>query len=142
MKPYRTDEADFRVPDDWQDNSITALVLPSQSGSSANLVISRDPKPQRSDLPGYADLHLVEAAKKFPGYRLLNRHAILVSGQHTVETDYSWTTPERIEVQQRQTYLMHKGTALIITLSAGIKEFARHEDTWRVVIASFRLKAA
>jgi hypothetical protein len=143
MKAYRLHEADIQIPDNWQDNTINTFSLSSGKGSNvANLTITRDAVTQSKDVQSYADQQLVEAAKKLKGYTLLERQAIQVNQQPAVEANYTWTTPERIEVQQRQVYVKHGTAFLIFTLTSRASDFKDYEATWGDFVGSIRLRAS
>jgi hypothetical protein len=140
MKPYRLNEADILIPDGWLDNTIYAFSKADSPQSSANFVITRDSVTQCADTQGYADQQLVEAAKKLKGYKLLGRNPVTISGQPAVEVNYTWITPERIEVQQRQGYLKLGAQFLVFTLTARAREFSRNDATWNAIMESLRLR--
>jgi hypothetical protein len=141
MKTYRLHEADIQIPDNWQDNTINAFSLSSgKSGNVANLTITRDAVTQSKDVQSYADQQLVEAAKKLKGYKLIDRRSTQINGQSSIEANFTWLTPERIEIQQRQVYVMRDKTFIIFTLTARANDFKDYENTWVTIVNSIRLR--
>jgi hypothetical protein len=141
MQEYRLNEADLVIPDGWQDNTIKAFSAPvTNGGGSANFVITRDAKTGSPDVAAYADQHLVESAKKLKGYNLIGRRSQPVDGQPSITVDYTWSTPDRIEVQQRQAYVQHGAMFLIFTMSAKSVDFSRFEGEWNKFMAGVRIR--
>ena len=141
MKPYRLHEADIQVPDDWQDGTINTFSLEGAGGkSAANFVVTRDPKTKVADVQAYADQQLVTAAKHLKGYELTERRLTQVSGQQAVEVDFTWKTPERIEIQQRQAYLQWGELFVIFTLTAKKADFRQHEGVWEEIVQSVQVR--
>lgn len=143
MAVYHLNEADVLIPDGWEDSTINAFSIPARNGAGAsNLVITRDAKTRSADVRAYADQQLVEAAKKLKAYRLIGRRETQIAGRPAVEVDYVWTTPERIELQQRQAYLEVDGVFLAFTLTARHTGFAAVNALWAPFLDSVRLRAA
>src|SRR6266404_7110244 len=141
MKPYRLHEADLQIPDGWSDNTIHAFSTgDGHQTSAANFVITRDSVTQCDDVQAYADQQLVEAAKKLKGYKLLGRKLVSLSGLPAMETNYTWLTPERIQIQQRQAYVKRGAQFLIFTLTSKSESFKSHDSTWTAIMESIRLR--
>lgn len=139
LNPYRINELEFELAGAWQDNTINMFALPTASeGSQASIVITRDLSPQKLDPEGYSDVLLVEAAKRLPNYRLLGRRPLEVASQRSVELSYQWTTPDQLDIQQRQCCVFVGGAALVLTISARVSEFDGHEGAWLAFLQSIR----
>lgn len=141
MANYRLHEADIEIPDGWQDHTINAysLVAP-QGGNAVNFTITRDSLTQSVNVQSYADLQLVEAAKKLKGYKLLGRRSISLDGEPAIEATYTWITPEKIQIQQRQAYVMRARTFVIFTLTTRVADSQGYEKTWGAILGSVRLR--
>lgn len=143
MVYYRLNELDFIVPEGWRDGSMNAFVLPQQDGKvggEAALVINRDDTQPYADLHEYADRQMVEAAKRFPEYRLTYRRTIHVDGQLAIELAYAWKVPKEISVRQYQLIMKLDGLFLNFTLSVREQDAAHLEEIWSTVIGSIRLR--
>ncbi len=140
MKTYRMQEAEISVPDEWRDKTIQLFVLPNDGGGEATLVVSRDAETKAASLDGYVDGQLTEAGKRLNRFRFISRNAITIGGKPAVEIDYLWTTPERIELHQRQAYAEWPGCFLIFTLTTRTSDFGRHEANWRQTLESVRFR--
>lgn len=138
LNPYRINELEFELADAWQDNTINMFALPAREGSQASIVITRDLSPQKPDPEGYSDILLVEAAKRLPNYRLLGRKPLEIIGQRSVELSYQWTTPDKVDIQQRQCCLFVGNVALVLTISARVNEFDSLEPVWLAFLQSIR----
>jgi hypothetical protein len=141
MLTYHLHEADLLLPEGLVDNTVNAFVLPAEDGAPLTVVVTRDPKPARPDAFGYADHLLVEAAKRLPGYDLKERVAVTVGQQQTIEARFAWRTPEGAAVEQRQTFVFHRGAALIFTMTTRANDMERATARWRLVLDSVRLRA-
>src|SRR5215475_5459432 len=140
---YRLNEADILLPDYWKDTTINAFVLPSSTKAGeaeATFVITRDQESKSERVDHYADAQLVEAAKKLNRYKYIDRQSIRISNQPAVPVEYTWVTRDRIEVKQRQAYVMYRRSFRIFTLTVRTSEFQVHETTWENASASVRLR--
>jgi len=140
---YRLNEADILLPDYWKDTTINAFVLPSSTKAGeaeATFVITRDQESKSERVDHYADAQLVEAAKKLNRYKYIDRQSIRISNQPAVQVEYTWVTPDRIEVKQRQAYVRYGRSFLIFTLTVRARDFEVHETAWENAIASVRLR--
>lgn len=119
---------------------MNAFVLPAdaEGGGEAALVITRDSSQPSLALHQYADQQLVEAAKRFPDFKLLGRRSILVDGDPAVEATCTWTAPGGIAVRQRQAIIKIDSMFLNFTLSFKGKESPRADDAWVTVLQSIR----
>lgn len=142
MQPYQLNEATLQVPDGWRDTTINAFVLPAEAGSSASLVITRDPEAGDAEANAYADQQLVKSAQQLPAYKLVARAQCVIAGQAAVQSDFTWVTPDRVSVRQRQACLRAGSVMLVLTLSARDEAFTALEPTWSDVVASLRLPPA
>jgi hypothetical protein len=143
MKAYRLNEADILLPDHWKDTTINAFILPSSNKAGeaeATFVITRDSETERDSVEHYADTQLVEAAKKLNRYKFIERRQTRVDNHPAIEVDYTWVTPERIEIKQRQAYVKYQSSFLIFTLTVRARDFETHEAAWENAIASVRLR--
>lgn len=142
MRPYRLNEADLQVPEDWKDSTIHAFVLPGEEGGgAASFVITRDAEAAGTELQAYADQQLVKAAQQLPSYTLLKRDKTVIAGQSAIQSDFTWLTPERVSVRQRQACLRSGDLILVMTLTAREASFSTCEATWSQVVDSMRLRA-
>lgn len=142
MKPYKLNEADIEVPVHWKDGTINAFMIPSTKSpgeADASFVITRDAETQSKDVEHYADSQLVNAAKNLNRYDFIERRATRINDEPAMEIDFTWVTPERIEIRQRQAYVMYDGFFLIFTLTSRASDFARYEAMWEQTIASVQL---
>lgn len=140
---YRLNEAEISLPDYWKDTTINAFILPSPAKTGeaeATFVITRDNESKSDRVEHYADSQLVEAAKKLNRYKFIERLPIRISNQPAVQVDYTWVTPDRIEVQQRQAYVKYGSSFLIFTLTVRASDFKVHETAWENAIASVKLR--
>jgi hypothetical protein len=140
---YRLNEANISLPDYWKDTTINAFILPSRTKTGeaeASFVITRDHESKSERVDHYADTQLVEAAKKLNRYKFIERQSVKISNQPAVQVDYTWVTPDRIEVQQRQAYVKYGKSFLIFTLTVRASDFNVHETAWDNAIASVKLR--
>jgi hypothetical protein len=142
MGRYRLHEGEIRIPDEWKDLSINSFVLPGQKGSSgeASLVISRDADTPARDVQNYVDLQTVEAAKRLKGYKLVDRQSFTLNGQPAAGCTYTWTTPERVTVQQGQVCVRRGKVFLTLTMTAKATDFDKYEQAWTTAVQSLTLR--
>ena len=141
MRPYRLNEAELHVPEEWKDTTIHAFVLPGEEGGgAASFVITRDSDAGDVELQTYADQQLVNAAQQLPSYKLVKRENRTIGGQPAIQSDFTWLTPEHVSVRQRQACLRHGELILVLTVTARDASFPVYEPTWAQVVDSFRLR--
>lgn len=141
MHIYQINELQFSIPADWKDNSMNALMLPAEGekpSSEAALVITRDGAHAQLPLQQYADQHLVESARRLPGYQLVARRTVDVGGEAAVEVQQIWTPPGQVNVLQRQLITKAMDLFLSITLSVRESENRRIEGVWEGILASIQ----
>lgn len=138
MKTYRIQEGEIDVPEQWKDKTIQMFVL-SGSGD-ASLVITRDLDTKTETLDKYTDLQLREAEKSLSGFRLVDRRALTLSGRLAIQIEYCWTTPQRLDLCQRQAYAEWSGYFLIVTLTARQSEIGNHDAVWQEILRSLKLR--
>lgn len=141
MKAYRFNEGEIQVPDAWKEHTVHSFSVPAAPGSgTASVVITRDADTRARDAQHYVDGQMVEAAQKLKGFQLVDRRAVSVGARTAAELTYTWTTPERAKVKQRQVCIPQNGAFLIVTLSARAEDFSKHEDALEAVVRSLRLR--
>jgi hypothetical protein len=143
MNTYRLNEADILLPDHWKDTTINAFILPSSNKAGeadATFVITRDSDSKQEGVEHYADTQFVEAAKKLNRYKFIGRRQTRIGNQPAIQVDYTWVTPERIEIKQRQAYVKYQTSFLIFTLTVRAGDFEAHEAAWETTIASVKLR--
>ena len=142
MNTYHINELHFSIPSGWKDNSMQALILPAAEGdksaSEAALVITRDGAHPELLLSQYADQHLVESARRLPGYKLLERRTIEAGGEPAIAVIQLWTPPGQVNVLQRQ--LIMKSLDLFLSLTLSIRETEKHrmEGVWQGIVRSIQ----
>jgi hypothetical protein len=143
MRAYRLNEADIMLPEHWKDTTINAFILPSSKKAGeadATFVITRDNDTKQDSIEQYADIQLVEAAKKLNRYKFIERRQRQIANSPAIQVDYTWVTPDRIEIKQRQAYVKYQSFFLIFTLTVRAGDFESHADAWENAIASIRLR--
>lgn len=133
MSSYQLYEGSIEIPEGWKDQTMNAFILPESNGKGgkASFVVSRDYNTKSETIEHYADLQLVEAAKKLPKYKLIRRSNTQISQQAAMQVDYTWATPERVEIRQRQAFLKYTDYFLIMTLTVTANDFGKYEATWQ-----------
>lgn len=142
MQNYQLYEGSIGIPDGWKDQTMNAFALPEPNGkgAKASLVVSRDYETKSDTVEHYADLQLVEAAKKLPKYKLIRRNETQVGGQPAMQVDYTWATPERVEIRQRQAFTKYRDYFLMMTLTAPADDFGKYETVWQETIKTISIR--
>ncbi|MBC3363615.1 DcrB-related protein [Pseudomonas sp. SWRI154] len=142
MTLYRLHEADFDIPDTWQDQSINIFKLPAVGGAKeASFVISRDPS--RGDTPfnDYVDQQLASAEQQLPGFKLIKRWDFFLHEHAAVLLDYTWQREGR-ELMLRQVFIDRQPVGLITTLTTTPGDLVHHEPAWKAAMHSFKVLSA
>ncbi len=141
MKNYRFNQGEIQIPETWKDQTVHCFSVPgNKGGGTASFVMTRDADTPAKDVQNYVDVQMVEAAKNLQGFKPVDRRAIVLSGQPAVELTYTWITPEKMTVQHRQVCLQQDKVFLIITMTAKVADFPKHEEAWNAAIQSLRLR--
>jgi hypothetical protein len=135
---YRLQEADFEIPDTWQDQSINIFKLPAVGGAKeASFVISRDPSQGDTAFADYVARQLENAERQLPGFKLINRWDIVLHGHATALLDYTWQREGR-ELMLRQVFIERKPAVLITTLTTTPDDFVHHEPAWKLAMQTLK----
>lgn len=138
MSSYRIQEADFDLPDAWQDQSINIFKLPAVGGAQeASFVISRDASQGDALFADYVAAQLNSAEQQLPGFTLIKRWDFDMHGHAAVLLDYSWKRENR-ELMLRQVFIERKPAVLITTLTTTLHDLAHHEPAWKQVMQSLK----
>ena len=138
MSSYRIQEADFDLPDAWQDQSINIFKLPAVGGAQeASFVISRDASQGDALFADYVAAQLNSAEQQLPGFTLIKRWDFDMHGHAAVLLDYSWKRENR-ELMLRQVFIERKPAVLITTLTTTVHDLAHHEPAWKQVMQSLK----
>jgi hypothetical protein len=143
MQEYWINEGSLLLPDHWRDTTINVFSMPSSKNSreaSATFLITRDDETKVDSLNHYADLQLVEAARKLSKYKLIQRRETRINHRPAIEIDFSWRTPERAEIIQRQAYLQQGSGFLIFTFTVQTGKPIDLEGNWNEILASIQLR--
>lgn len=138
MSSYRIQEADFDLPDAWQDQSINIFKLPAVGGAQeASFVISRDASQGDALFADYVAAQLNSAEQQLPGFTLIKRWDFDMHGHAAVLLDYSWKRENR-ELMLRQVFIERKPAVLITTLTTTLNDLAHHEPAWKQAMQSLK----
>lgn len=144
MRYYRINELDFVLPDGWRDGTMNAFVLPpskeSRIGGEGALVITRDSTQPHADIHEYADRQMIEAAKRFPDYNLVQRRSIYLDSQPAIELIYTWLAPKEMKIRQQQAIIKIESLFMNFTLSMRVEDAAPLEEAWSTILGSIRLR--
>ncbi|MBC8103615.1 MAG: DcrB-related protein [Cytophagales bacterium] len=137
---FRMTEAQFDLPDGWQDQSVQILAAgPPDTAPEFSFVVSRQPIPAGKDLDAFVtgEMELLKGA--LSRFRLLRRVDTTLDGVPAVEAEFTWSR-EGQPVQQHQTYLFYRRIALTLTASALLGNFPRYNGDLQRLLASFELE--
>ncbi len=136
MPHYQIQEADFHIPDAWQDQSINIFKLPADGTTQeASFVISRDPSKGDSPFAEYIDRQL-NGAQQLPHFKLIKRWDFVHYNHVATLLDYSWRSENRA-IALRQVFIELKPAVLIATLTTTPDDLDHHEPAWKEVMQSF-----
>ena len=120
--PYRIHEADLVVPAGWRDQTMNVFRLPGGNGKKdTSLLITRDPDTQTDDVHQYADAQQEAAKRQFNGYKFLGKQHATIDDEPAAIVDYQWRSNATALLRQRQAFVWHGGSMLVITLTAMVE---------------------
>ncbi len=139
---YRLNEAEIEVPTGWKDLSINTFLLPQgPQGAALSLTVTRDYDSPSLDLTSYTDQQLILAAKKLPHYQYVSRQGVQVSGQVAIQAEYTWRTPEGVEVHQRQAVVKVGPMFLVFTFTSMPNDLQRVDMLWQQTLGAVQITA-
>jgi hypothetical protein len=138
-KKYRMHEAELRVPEAWQDQSMQLFRVPSATGGGdASFIVTRDYAAVATPVKTYAEEQVVVLKQKFRGFKLLSTGELAIGGVAAQLIDYEWESNDVI-LRQRQAYLPAAESMLTLTLTARARGFDELEWAWQTVVSSLQL---
>lgn len=141
MMPYRIQEANLEIPEDWHDQTINIFKLPAVGNASeASFVISRDSIGIYGSFPDYVASQLTSAERQLPGFKLLQTWDFELNGCPATLADYSWER-EGHELMLRQVFIEHGGAVLVTTLTTTFNDLPHHEAAWKKVMHTLTLRS-
>ncbi|QJI31815.1 DcrB-related protein [Pseudomonas sp. ADAK18] len=138
MALYRIQEADFDIPDAWQDQSINIFKLPAVGGAKeASFVISRDATQGEATFVEYVDRQVKSAEQQLPDFKLIQRWDMVLHDHAATLLDYTWQREGR-ELMLRQVFIERKPAVLITTLTTTPNDLVHHETAWKMVMGTLK----
>lgn len=129
------------VPAGWRDQTMNVFRLPGANGKKdTSLLITRDPETQTDDVHQYADAQQEAAKRQFNGYKFLGKQDTTIDDEPAAIVDYLWRSNATALLRQRQAFVWHDGSMLVITLTAMLEEFDEHAAVWDEFLASIKLR--
>jgi hypothetical protein len=142
MTPYRIQEADFEIPEDWHDQTLNLFKLPATNAAKeASFVISRDVLGAHGSLPDYVASQLKSAEQQLPQYKLLQTWDFELNGYPAALADCVWDR-EGVELMLRQVFVQNSSAILITSLTTTREDLPHHESAWKKAMHSLALRPA
>lgn len=140
MMPYRIQEADLDIPEDWNDQTLNLFKLPAVGeAKEASFVISRDALGGHDSFPDYVASQLTSAEQQLPGFKLLQTWDFELHGFSAVLADYVWQR-EGHELMLRQVFVLHGDNVLITSLTTTFEDLPYHEPAWKKTMHSLTMR--
>lgn len=138
MIPYRIQEADLSIPDNWTDQSINIFKIPaSGTAGEASFVISRDQSQGNKPFSEYVTGQIETAKNQLPGFRFFHREDINLRGYAASSIRYSWNR-DGLELMLCQVFIECKPAVVILTLTTTPEDSLNHSAAWKEVIRGYR----
>jgi hypothetical protein len=115
MSTYVTNEAQFDVPDGWEDQTITAFASPGDA-PRLGLVITKQPIPEGETADQVIDKHLVNAARKLRRLEMRDRQKRVVGGLPGWDVRFVFSH-EGVSIYQRQVFAAYGQQVWVVTVS-------------------------
>lgn len=142
MLQYRIQEADFKIPKEWHDQSINIFKMPAVEGAGdASFVISRDSISADINFADYVAEQLSGAERQLPGFQLIQTWDFELNGYPASLADYVWEREGR-SLMLRQVFVEHASKILVTTLTTTSSDLPRHEVAWKKTMHSLTLRSA
>lgn len=102
----------------WRDQTLYIIAGPATDGVQHNITVNVDPNAGTMALVDYVDMHTHALEVQLRSCRtLLKRADQLDSGQPAYRVIFVWNPSDALRLYQYQWYVMHEGTAYILTAS-------------------------
>ena len=142
MHPFIVNEGVFEIPDGWEDKSITALSFPVGAPKpEASLTVTRETvNTSDQTLAKYVDLQLTKVAKACGGFQLIQRAPRPIGGLPGELVEFTWKTPDGMEVRQLMGVIFYESQSLVITTTAATARFPEFQSIFEGIFSSFRAR--
>ncbi len=142
MSAFFINEGVFQIPDGWENKSVTALSFPIGAAKpDASLTVTRETIDASAlTLAKYVDAQLAKLAKVCVGFQLVQRAPTQIGGAPGELVEFTWKTPDSIEVRQLMGVIFHESQSLVITATAATNRFAEFQSIFEAIFGSFRIR--
>lgn len=138
MIPYRIQEADLEIPDNWSDQSINIFKIPAnENHGEASLVISRDTSRGKIPFHDYVTGQIETAEQQLPGFRFFHREDLDLRGNAASSVRYSWNR-DGLNLMLCQVFVESARSVVILTLTTTPEDASNHAAAWKEIIRSYR----
>lgn len=130
------------APDGWDDRSVVTLVGPAGAdGFVPNIVVTRDRIDADTTLEKYVadQSQLLQSA--VGDLELLDEERGVLHGMPAVHRTVRCTAEGRVMVQ-RQTYVQHRRTIIVVTCTASVDTYSTHAEDFRRFVDELRFSGA
>src|SRR5579871_5047587 len=138
MNIYRIQEADFVLPEGWQDQTINIFSSAGEAPGGCSFVITRSPTPDDMGLVAYMDQQIAQLADRLPKFRLINRSNLTIDTVPAEQAEFVWSG-EHGPMRQLQTCLFLRGIVLTLTGTAPEATYLTYESSMLRTLYSIKL---
>ena len=139
MKSFHIQEASFRLPPVWEDQTINIFVYQQKEGRPQSLIVARQKLDKDQTLAGFAETNLKDQADKLPRFQSLGRRTRSIGGLEAIEVRTSWVK-DNIAIFQYQVFVLYVDTLIAFTMSAPVEERADCEGTMSEMLTEIRFR--
>lgn len=137
--PYRFNEGDVDLPDDWRDESMNIFKGPDSEGY--NLVVSRETIPKAVDPKEHVAGRIQAIEENLTKYHERVRAELVLDGQPCTWLEYSWKSPEGM-MNQINVMRIVGSTVISFTFTSATDFADSQRSLFRRVLESYRAPAS
>ena len=144
MPNYRIQEAEFDLPPNLHDKTVSIFSSSDTGKSEFNIVISKDALKGATDLSKYVEHQIGEMKENFPDFELLRKLNTNIGTAKAVALDYKWKSEKARLFQRQYVMIVHPPTgaapyALMVT-ATGAETLGKWEETFTNFMRNFSLR--
>lgn len=141
MGVYHINEGIFELPEAWSDRTLHIFAESDAIDPAWNIVISRDKLSEGETLDAYVTRQKDGMGKALRQLKVVRDDETTLDGVPARELETTWLG-EQGTVRQRQVVTLHKGRAMVFTLTVLDYLYKRHVGVMDEMLQGFRFRRA
>lgn len=139
MGLYHINEGTFELPEPWSDRTLHIFAESDAAEPAWNIVVSRDKLPEGETLGQYVARQKEGMGQALRQLKILRDDETRLDGEPARELELTWLGENGV-VRQRQVVAVHRGRAVVFTLTVLDYLYRRHAAVLDEMLREFRFR--